>query len=59
MQAGVDMWEATGWLGMTVGQLEANDGHHHPDLLAIVRSPLPWACLASLRLRFSPQSNFQ
>jgi integrase len=31
MQAGVDMWEAAGWLGMTVGQLEANYGHHHPD----------------------------
>jgi hypothetical protein len=25
------MWEAAGWLGMTVEQLEANDGHHHPD----------------------------
>jgi site-specific recombinase XerD len=23
MQAGVDMWEAAGWLGMTVEQLEA------------------------------------
>lgn len=32
MQAGVDMWEAAGWLGMTVGQLEANYGHHHPEL---------------------------
>jgi integrase len=31
MQAGVDMWEAAGWLGMTVEQLEANYGHHHPD----------------------------
>ncbi|WP_415219811.1 hypothetical protein [Rhodopseudomonas sp.] len=31
MQAGVDLWEATGWLGMTVEQLEANYGHHHPD----------------------------
>nr|WP_256469726.1 MULTISPECIES: tyrosine-type recombinase/integrase [unclassified Bradyrhizobium] len=29
MQAGVDMWEAAGWLGMTVEQLEANYGHHH------------------------------
>jgi len=27
MQAGVDMWEAAGWLGMTVEQLEANYGH--------------------------------
>jgi hypothetical protein len=31
MQAGVDIWEAAGWLGMTVEQLEANYGHHHPD----------------------------
>jgi hypothetical protein len=31
MQAGVDMWEAAGRLGMTVEQLEANYGHHHPD----------------------------
>jgi hypothetical protein len=25
------MWEAAGCLGMTVEQLEANYGHHHPD----------------------------
>jgi hypothetical protein len=31
MQAGVDMWEAAGWFGMTVEQLEANYGHHYPD----------------------------
>jgi hypothetical protein len=31
MQASVDLWEAAGWLGMTVEQLEANYGHHHPD----------------------------
>lgn len=31
MQAGVAMWEAAGWLGMTVEQLEANYSHHHPD----------------------------
>jgi integrase len=28
MQAGVDLSEAAGWLGMTVEQLEANYGHH-------------------------------
>jgi hypothetical protein len=26
-----DLWEAAGWLGMTVEQLEQNYGHHHPD----------------------------
>jgi hypothetical protein len=31
MQAGTDLWEAAGWLGMTVEQLEQNYGHHHPD----------------------------
>jgi hypothetical protein len=29
MQAGTDLWEAAGWLGMTVEQLEQNYGHHH------------------------------
>jgi integrase len=31
MQAGVDLWHAAGFLGMTVQQLEAGYGHHHPD----------------------------
>ncbi|SHN66589.1 tyrosine-type recombinase/integrase [Bradyrhizobium erythrophlei] len=31
MQAGTDMWQAAGWLGMTVEQLQDNYGHHHPD----------------------------
>lgn len=31
MQAGTDLWEAAGWLGMTVEQLEQNYSHHHPD----------------------------
>jgi integrase-like protein len=31
MQAGVELWQAAGWLGMTVEQLEQNYGHHHPD----------------------------
>ncbi len=31
MQAGTDMWQAAGWLGMTVEQLQENYGHHHPD----------------------------
>ncbi|WP_346432156.1 hypothetical protein [Faunimonas pinastri] len=32
MQAGVDLWDAAGSLGMTVAQLEATYGHHHVDL---------------------------
>jgi integrase len=31
MQKGVDMWEAAGSLGMTVGTLETTYGHHHPN----------------------------
>ncbi|MFG1389373.1 tyrosine-type recombinase/integrase [Xanthobacter versatilis] len=31
MQNGVDLWEAASFLGMTVQQLEATYGHHHPD----------------------------
>ena len=29
MQAGVDMWEASGFLGMTVEMLQRSYGHHH------------------------------
>lgn len=31
MQAGVDMWEAAGSLGMTVETLQNVYGHHHSD----------------------------
>jgi hypothetical protein len=31
MQLGTDPWQAAGWLGMTLEQLEDNYGHHHPD----------------------------
>ena len=31
MQGGVNLWDAAGFLGMTVQQLEASYGHHHPD----------------------------
>jgi len=30
MQAGVDKWEAAGFLGMTMRTLEVTYGHHHP-----------------------------
>jgi integrase len=33
MQQGTDHWQAAGWLGMTVEQLEQTYGHHHhPDV---------------------------
>ena len=31
MQKGTDPWQAAGWLGMTLEQLQDNYGHHHPD----------------------------
>jgi integrase len=31
MQAGTDLWEAAGFLGMTVEVLQRVYGHHHPD----------------------------
>jgi integrase len=34
MQAGVDLWVAAGYLGMTVETLERTYGHHHPEFLA-------------------------
>ena len=33
MQAGVDRWQAAGYLGMSVEVLESTYGHHHPDHL--------------------------
>jgi hypothetical protein len=33
MQAGVDKWEAAGFLGMTVDMLDRVYGHHHPQHL--------------------------
>jgi integrase len=34
MQAGVDIWEAAGYVGMTVEMLSDRYGHHHPDHLS-------------------------
>lgn len=34
MQAGVDLWQAAGFLGMSVTTLERVYGHHHPNHLA-------------------------
>ena len=34
MQSGTDLWQAAGFIGMTVETLEKNYGHHHPDHLA-------------------------
>jgi len=33
MRAGVDKWEAAGFLGMSVEMLDRVYGHHHPDHL--------------------------
>jgi hypothetical protein len=31
MQNGADLWQAAGFLGMTVEMLQHRYGHHHPD----------------------------
>jgi integrase len=46
MQAGVDLWQAAGFLGMTVEMIEQRYGHHHPDFQreaaeGLARSPGP------------------
>jgi integrase len=38
MQAGTDVWEAAGYLGMTIEMLSARYGHHHPDHLSSART---------------------
>ena len=40
MQGGADLWEAAGFLGMSVEQLERTYGHHHPDHLRGARDTL-------------------
>ncbi|WP_407155084.1 tyrosine-type recombinase/integrase [Bradyrhizobium sp. STM 3557] len=55
MQNGTDIWDAAGYLGMTVEVLERVYGHHHPDYQAdaaerITRRPK----MLSLRKRVAP-----
>ena len=38
MQLGVDMWEAAGYLGMSIKMLEEVYGHHHPDHQKSIRT---------------------
>jgi integrase len=38
MQAGTDVWEAAGYLGMTVEMLSQRYGHHHPEHLKRAKS---------------------
>ncbi|MGC1562842.1 MAG: site-specific integrase, partial [Bradyrhizobium sp.] len=33
MQRGAPLWEAAGFLGMSVEVLQENYGHHHPDFM--------------------------
>lgn len=40
MEAGVDMWEAAGYLGMTVQTLEKHYGHHRPDHQKAIKEAL-------------------
>lgn len=42
MQAGTDMWEAAGYLGMTIEMLSQRYGHHHPDHLSGAKQAFDW-----------------
>jgi integrase len=42
MQAGVDKWEAAGFLGMSVEMLDQVYGHHHPDHLRVAAHALSY-----------------
>ena len=48
MQAGVPMWEASGFLGMTQDTLENVYGHHHPDHLQGAASAIGYRKRVSL-----------
>jgi hypothetical protein len=41
MQRGADLWDAAGYLGMTVALLEKTYGHHHPDFQSTRTAPPP------------------
>jgi len=51
MQAGVDLWAASGFLGMTVDTLERNYGHHHPDHMK--DAPMRFLGAAASQFRWS------
>jgi integrase len=36
MQSGADLWQAAGWLGMSIETLQRVYGHHHPDFMSDV-----------------------
>lgn len=44
MQAGVDKWEAAGFLGMSIEMLDRVYGHHHPDHLRTAARTLGYGC---------------
>jgi len=31
VRQGTDRWQAAGWFGMMLEQMENGNGHHHPD----------------------------
>jgi len=59
MQKGVNLWEAAGFLGMTVQQLEQAYGHHHPDFQeeAVAALGGPYGARNSVNKTRQPSSN--
>jgi hypothetical protein len=40
MQRGAPVWEAAGFLGMSIEVLQENYGHHHPDFMRAAASAI-------------------
>jgi integrase len=60
MQAGVDKWEAAGFLGMTVEMIDQVYGHHHPNYLRNAAHAIgyrPRVSLAQSLARHPPTPN--
>jgi hypothetical protein len=37
-QAGVDIWQISGWLGQTIATTTERYAHHHPDYMNAARN---------------------
>jgi integrase len=54
MQAGVDKWQAAGFLGMSIEMLDRVYGHHHPDHLRTAAQVIGYRRPQSLAITLHP-----
>ena len=57
MQAGIDKWEAAGFLGMSVEMLDHVYGHHHPDHLLAAANAIGYRRRVSLPISLPAASS--